>query len=90
MRLAVGILDGGTVADDSRHCGGQGEKIQMSGRMRISKIVKINFIIAFDISFDPSKKSIPIPITTLILPPSPKTRRYRSIRRCLICCHPPP
>ena len=89
VQLAVRSRDGGTRADNYRTYGGQGEKILMSGRMRIAKIVKINFIIASTISFDPFQKLLPIPITTSILPLSQKTRRYRSIRRRLICRRPP-
>ena len=89
VRLSASSCDGGTGDNCSCHCTGEGEKILMSEMMRISKINKINFIIASDISFDPSQKSFPITITTPILLPSPKTRIDCSIRSCLFCRCPP-
>ena len=72
--LSDGSRKCGTRDDYYRHCGGQGEKILMIGKMRITKIIKINFIIASAISLDPSQKSLPIPIANPILPLSLKTR----------------
>ena len=76
VRLAVRSRYGGTGADYYHHCGSQVEKILMSGRMRIAKNFKNFFIVASTVSFDPSQKSLLILITTLILTPSLKTRRY--------------
>ena len=61
--LAIGSCNDRAIANNYRHCGGQGDKILMHGRMRISNIVKNNFIVAYAISFDPSPESLPIPIT---------------------------
>ena len=61
VQLSTGSRDGSTGADDSCNCGGHGEKILMSGKMRIAKIVKNNFIIASAISFDPVPKISPDP-----------------------------
>ena len=90
VRFSDGSRNGGTGDNYSYHCGGQGEKIPMSGWMRIAKIVKINFITASAISFETFQKLLLIPIATLILPPSPKIRIDWSIRHHLLCRRPPP
>ena len=61
-------------------CGSQVEKILMSGRMRIAKIVKKIFIVASTVSFDPSQKLLPIRITTSIPPPYLKTRMLAKLK----------
>ena len=80
VRLAVRSCDGGARANNYLQCGGQGEKILMRGRMRISKIVKNNFIVASAISFYPSPKSLPIPI----IPPNPSVVRATMVTATII------